>query len=272
MKIMVSKSWFVSMDYSGYPQDGIFTIAALIFDSSSKILIDNRINEVKSKYNLPDHVEIHAKELFHKKSRDFSSLAINERISLAKDVLNILNDIDPSPIIVAVVGWGPFRTSRYDYVLDAWYVALEYLMERVAIAFNKSGSVDSTLTIFMDESSYTNDKMIEWITKNVILRGKYLSKWSVSSRIVPKPIFVNSKKETDIQLVDLVAYVIRRKVWSSKDSKKRFIMGEDLEPLYKIIEPYIDRCRDGRIEGCGIKEFRINDVRSYSRDFNGSWI
>lgn len=249
------------MDYSGYPQDGIFTIAALIFDSSSKTLIDDKINEIKSRYNLPDHVEIHAKELFHNKSRHFSSLAIDERISLAKDVLNILNDIDPPPIIVAVVGWGPFRSRGYDYVLDAWYVALEYLMERVAIAFDKFGSVDSTLTIFMDESSYTNDKMIGWITKDVILRGKYLSKWSVSSRIVPKPIFVNSKKEADIQLVDLVAYVIRRKAWSFKDPKKCFIMGRDLEPLYRTIEPYIDRCRDRRIEGCGIKEFGINDVQ-----------
>ena len=238
--------WFAVIDSSGQPSDKLFVITALLLKEEHILRVRREIDRVKLKHNLGSDVEIHAKELFHGKGFFSEIRDLDERITIAKDVLAILDKLQPLPRIVTALGIGPF-IEEY----EALRTGLTYLLERVAIAFDKLSGKNELLVILIDESTYKRDKVTSLLINNVVSKGDYASKWPVSRRIISRPIFMDSRREAAIQLVDLIAYIIRR-----VHSNKRTIAGRDLGPLYATIERYLDRCRDGRIEGCGIKFFK----------------
>jgi len=151
---------------------------------------------------------------------------LDTRIKIANDVLNTLSKLRPQPRIVTVLGIAPF-IEEY----EALRTGFTYLLERIAITFDKVSDKDGLLVILIDESTYKRDRTTSLLVDSIVSRGDYASKWPVSRRIISRPIFVNSKREAVVQLVDLIAYIIRR-----VHSSRKVLAGRDLGPLYAIVE------------------------------------
>ena len=238
----------MGIDESGQPSDDVFVIAGVLLGESSMHLLKRIIDEVKARHGVPPDAELHAKDIVHGKGaysglRDFSA-----RRRLLEDALSILSRLEA--VAVAVVGYGPAQSPERGLA-----IAFRYLLERGILAFNKVAGPHEHLFIVIDETYYRNDWARMRIVEAEVLEGFYTKRWPVIERVMSRPIFMPSQREPLLQLADLVAYTVRRAVALSRGPRRRDPLG--LLDLYSnYVEPVLDRCRDGRIRGCGLKEFR----------------
>jgi hypothetical protein len=78
----------------------------------------------------------------------------------------------------------------------------------------------------------------------------HTSRYSSASRIINKPLFLNSTDYIALQLSDLVAYTIFKKY--SENIKSGIF---DFEPYYTIVEKKFGRNRPGAVTAYGLKIF-----------------
>ncbi len=241
---------FFAIDESGKADSASyeepFVLAGVIVDESKIVDIRKELTKVKIEHNLDPSIEFHTSKIVHGKDY-FSSISdITKRASILEDFYKVLtNNVEK---VLAVY----YRNKTK----DRWKVeslAYKYLIERGIIAFDKIRHEDEMFIIVIDKVHYSYDTKVQAFLHNEVRNGIYTRSWGVTRLVVPVPIFMTSKECHILQLADLVAYTVRRSLY-----REPSVAGSmDFKHyMNEYIKPKIDRCRDGRIMGCGIKELK----------------
>lgn len=219
-----------------------FVLAGIIVDERSVHSIHVKLDTIKMKYGLPFMVEFHAKEIVHGK-RAFKNIRdMSLRAGILEDLYKVF--IDHVERAVAVFYYGDINDN-----VEAEIRAYRYLIERAIIAFDKVKTQEELLLIIIDQTHYKHDAKLSRLLFHEIRSGIYTSNWRVTQYVLPHPVFTDSKECKIIQLADLAAYTIRRRMFP-----RPRVGPMDFTRYYReYIEPKLDRCKNGRVAGCGLK-------------------
>ena len=222
----------------------VLLVAAVVFREEYIQEVGITLVDVKREFGLPVEAEIHTSDIVHGKGYFSDLRSFSEREDLLDKVFKIMKLINP--IIVAV--W-----VETDISIDRRRLAApiyEVLLERIILAFIKLTRKNEHLMLVIDETNYRNDWITDRIVEEKLSKGAYLSRWPEARKMIPRPLFLNSSTFPPLQLSDLAAYTVRRVVVEGKPK----VGGVNLGRLYhEYLEPLLDRCKDGRIWGCGLK-------------------
>ncbi|AMH95432.1 hypothetical protein AR505_1717 [methanogenic archaeon ISO4-H5] len=246
------------MDESGKPNyndtENEYVIAAITIHESEYKHVEDELSKVKHRY-FPDmdprDVEIHATDIISRKGL-FNKMDVATRLQLLKDVLNTLENID-STVNCTVIR----KDLLKGRVSDVDNVAYKFLFERLCmthIKLNKkltrNGSDPQFGILFMDSIQPKFDEKIKSRVRNMITEG---TEHIVNDYIIEDVVFVDSRYRAMSQLVDCIAYVMRRYhrltfLNSGNDSELSFYRD-----CFDIIRPHIRKGPNGRMKGAGLK-------------------
>lgn len=234
----------------------LFVQAAFIINEDQWQFVDNEVNNLKTNFfpNLkPEDIELHAYEITSQK-RVYRTLGQAKSLSLLEDIFDLIGTIDCTLIGIVVD-----KTRCFAYVdIDLWSHRL--LFERLCKYLEKANSkrinaglppeyglllIDSVQTVF--------DNAVRRKYKRFFSHGTY---YLQNSYLIEDPLFVNSYYRNMSQLVDNVAYCLRRHFESrSLPSSQRTVIDDVVKEGLQSIKPRFDTCASGKIMGCGIKIF-----------------
>ena len=219
-----------------------FVLAGIIVDEYSVQNIRVELDHIKRKHFLPYMIEFHTKEIVHGKGAFEEIRNMNVRARILEDLYNVFTNHVKSA--VAVYYYGDIKDR-----VEAEIRAYRYLLERTIMAFDKVKTPEEILLVIIDQTHYKHDAKLSRLLFHEIRKGIYTSSWKATQYVMPHPVFTDSKECKIIQLADLAAYTIRRKMFP------RPVVGPmDFTRYYRAyVEPKLDRCRDGRVIGCGLK-------------------
>lgn len=219
-----------------------FVLSGIIVDETNVDNIRRELSSVRVKYGLDPATEFHSKQIVHGKGAFSHIRDMRERASILEDIYRIL--INYINKIISVY----YRGGIDDPIL-AESRAYQYLIERGIIAFDKIRENNEILVIIIDSIHYKQDDAIRRLLHHEIRNGIYTSSWNVSRLVLQEPLFMTSRDCQILQLADLAAYTIRRGMY-----QKPIVGPMNFKHyLNNYITPKLDRCRDGRIHGCGLK-------------------
>lgn len=177
------------VDESGKPSGsvrGLFVIAGLLFPEEETLKVRPLLAEIRRRFGLDPDTEFHTRDIVHGK-RAFSGLReMSKRRSLIEELYNVLPHL--RPLVIAVIGTNP--ALDYNEALRRGY---RYLVERALIAFDKISSDKEIMLIIVDRITYREDTLLAEHIQNEIAEGIFVSRWPVSKRVVPRPLFIDSK-------------------------------------------------------------------------------
>lgn len=242
--------YFVYIDESGKPtrkESTPFVVAAFIIREKELNGVELEVTKLRLKYLGYEgvHAEIHGKEIVHGKGF-YSKTEMSVREKFLRDLYSLIGG-SPATLIASVVkkeGWGLSEREAREAIER---VAYQYLLERVTLFFDKI-NCDERVLLIIDEVDIKHDVSIRDRIRSEIREGLFTSRRKSAKKIIKTPLFAPSVEHVGLQLADLVAYAVF-KIYSSNPRSAIF----DFNVYFKLIEDRFDRCRDGRLEGCGIK-------------------
>lgn len=242
------------IDESGKPtkkERSPFVLAALIVRDSELNRIRKEVNRIKLKYGLDPDVEIHARDIVHGK-RGFKNVDMRVRKSLLDDVFNLLKSLDITLISTVILKKRIVGSPKPDSIVREEVEAkcYELLVERLVLFLEKK-AVDDWLLMVIDETYTKHDLSIRRNIERVVQHGFFASRWPASRRVFMQPLFVPSKLYEPLQLADIIAYTVFKKY-----SKPRSAIFDFNKYFQQILDKF-SKCRDGRIFGCGIKDYTM---------------
>lgn len=180
-------------------------------------------------------VELHGSPMFSGNGKFWRSQPKEARIQAIKDVLAVLANSHPgNRIFAVVVEKDAAAENPMQYAFEQLATRFDYYLGRIGyrqkdrqtgmILFDKSAH---EITIQSAAAMYRNEG----------------HQWGQLKYFAEVPAFIDSRSSRLIQLADIVAYAINRK------------MARNDEEFYKIIESRFDSA-DGKIHGLHIKEAR----------------
>ena len=177
-------------------------------------------------------------------------MSLEKRLAIFTDIMTIISEIDCSISTILI------RKDRIkSKILEIDIFALELLFERlcyyhnVANGENRMEGRDEQYGILMIDSVNSKyDNKIRIKVRSLFENG---TKYEKNRYLIEDPIFVDSSYRHLSQLVDCVAYCIRRNFrMAEADERER----ETFEVFFKMIEPKL--LKNGfRSEGYGLKIF-----------------
>lgn len=212
-----------------------YVLASLTINESAWKDVDSRVRGLKQKY-FPharyDEVEIHATDIFNHKGA-FKNMSLEKRLAIFADVMTIISEVDCS-ISAILIRKDELRSKTLE--IDAY--ALELLFERlchyhnVANGENRMGGKDEQYGILMiDSVNPKYDNKVRVKVRSLFENG---TKYEKNLYLIEDPIFVDSSYRHLSQLVDCVAYCIRRNFRKAEaDERER----KTFEEFFKMIEP-----------------------------------
>ncbi len=240
------------IDESGKPtkkEKTPFVLAALIVKDRELNRVRREVSSIRTKYNLDPSIEFHARDIVHGK-RGFFRIDMNTRKRILDDLINVIKNLDVTLIASVVrkrkILIDPIPDSEVRSRIES--IGYELLVERLILFLEKQG-IDEWMMLVIDETDFRHDISIRRSIENVVTQGFYASRWPASQRVFPQPIFAPSKNYDTLQLADIVAYTVF-KIYS-----KPISAVFDFRDYFRLLERKFDRCRDGRIFGCGIKDY-----------------
>jgi len=108
------------------------------------------------------------------------------------------------------------------------------------------------MLLVIDETYSRHDINIRRNIERTVTQGFYASRWPASKRVFCQPLFAPSREYEGLQLADIVAYTVF-KIYSDKPKSAIF----DFKEYFEEIKDKFDKCKDGRIIGCGIKDYTV---------------
>ena len=245
------------LDSSGRPNfddKENFVLASMITNERHWQYIDNGVRRIKLRHfpNLPDsEVEIHAKDMQNREGV-FKGLSWSKIYSVLGDVFDFIADKSTEICIIAVVIDKVKLRKGKDIDIETW--AYRLLFERINKFVERQKHI-------MTEAQYQPEYGImitdsEGVKKDQKLRGKLLGmsrKGTLYSRLdvlIEDLLFTDSKWRNLSQLVDCVAYCIRKQYRTNSRSFHTFYW----QSYYKRIETKFDNPRDSYF-GYGLKIF-----------------
>ncbi len=243
------------VDSSGRPtfeDSENFVLASVITQESNWQYIDNGVKKIKIKHfpSLPDDdVEIHAKDMI-KHQRVFTSLTPKECYAVFTDVFDFIADKDTNVTIIAVL---IDKSKLYrDRDIETWAYRLLFerinkFIERRNNELLKAQFSREYGILIMDSEGTTKDNNLR---RKLFLMLRQGTLYSQLGCLIEDPLFTDSKWRNLSQLVDCVAYCIRKKYRTNTPSDFTTLW----EGYYTKIESKFDTV-SGNYLGYGLKIF-----------------
>ncbi|NLL95104.1 MAG: DUF3800 domain-containing protein [Thermoplasmatales archaeon] len=243
------------IDESGQPdflhQEQEFVLVSLTIEETFWKNIDDRVNAIKRNY-FPDRderdVEFHAMDFFNRHG-PFRYIGLETRLEIFREVLKLVAESDC--VIIAVL---VRKDELTDEDLDVVSLAFEPLfdslclhMERVNCTAKENGKEEHGCILVLDSVSRNYDDKVRTVIKTLLKNGTEQNK---NEYLIEDPFFVDSRHRNMIQLVDCVAYCIRRKFRKAVASPAS---QETFEEFFSIIEPKFLEV-EGDAIGYGLKK------------------
>lgn len=229
------------IDESGKPNrtdpESEYVLASLTINESVWKEIDSRVRGLKQKYfPMEDYynIEIHATDIFNHRGA-FKNMALEKRLRIFRDVMTIVSEIDCS--ISAVIVRKDFIKSD-GFEIDIF--AMEMIFERLCYFLNVAngnnrlyGNDEEYAIIMIDSVDKKYDNKIRMKIRSLFDNG---TRYEKNKYLIEDPIFVDSSYRHMSQIVDCIAYCIRRNFRAKEaDEKER----ETFDSFFRIIEPKI---------------------------------
>lgn len=238
------------IDESGKPErtdaEDEFVLAALSINESEWKRIDEKMTELKQNY-FPDadpaSVEFHTTDIISHKGA-FKGMSTATRLKIVEDLVNVVSGTEC--LISAVI---IKKDELKNPELDIGMLAMKLLFDRLCLFHDHMNSAkkegDEEYGILLIDS--VNEKYDNKMRIKVREMCKSETRRIKNRYLIEDPIFVDSKYRHLSQLVDCVAYCIRRKYRNKQSNPKS---KELFEKLYPLIEKKVCNCKR-----CGIKTF-----------------
>lgn len=243
------------IDESGKPErtnsEPDYILASLTVNEVSWRDADEKVRALKGKY-FPDaswdEVEIHAKEIFNHKG-PFKNMGLAKRLAIFEEALAIVSELDCTISAVLV------RKDELEDGADVESIAVELLFERLCRIYElsndesrMSGMEDECAILLIDSVNTRSDNRIRLMFRHLAEDGPGHTR---NRYLVEDPVFVDSSYRHLLQLVDCVAYCIRRFYRRAEvDEAER----ETFESFFRIIEPRLLE-GDSGWEGYGLRTY-----------------
>lgn len=229
-----------------------YVLASLTINESAWKDVDGRVRGLKQKYfpnSIHDDIEIHATDIFNHK-RAFKNMSLEKRLAVFADVMTIVSEIDCSLSAILIR-----KDELKSKTLEIDTYTLELLFERLcyyhsmANGENRMKGKDEQYGILMIDSVNSKyDNKVRTKIRSLFENG---TKYVKNRYLIEDPIFVDSSYRHLSQLVDCVAYCIRRNFRKVEaDERER----ETFEAFFKMIEPKLLK-NESKSEGYGLKIF-----------------
>jgi hypothetical protein len=189
----------------------VFLLAAMILPESKWFSLEELFLNTAKKYfgdPLPTPFEIQAKDL--KSGRGvFKNLTLAQQLSFRDDMLKLLLDNKIAVIYMRIIKskFSAFCDEQYGpgIKVNPYIMALPFVCMEVDHYLQQSGSDQLGMFIF-DEQKETLDDA-ERSLRTLRLDSRSILK---TTNIIEKGFFIDSSKSFALQLVDIVAYYIRK--------------------------------------------------------------
>ncbi len=237
------------------PED--YVLSAIIVNESNWSVVENKVKEIKLKFfpNIPDtDVEFHAKDM-ENNSGIYSKMKHDKILEIFESLYGLFrNDDDsdfPVNLISVVVQKRGLKKTNLD--IEAW--AHRLIFERLNLFIKKrnqlavmNGKYVEYGLMIEDTEGIKKDKK-RWNKFRVMLTDGTL--YSKLEYLIEDPFFTDSKWRNLSQLVDCVAYCVRRKYKSNQSQAKKIVWDK----YFEYISHKFDKSEKGSYEGYGIKIF-----------------
>ena len=247
--------YLIYMDSSGSPlmkEKENYVLSGIIVNETNWTYIDNKVTDIKIKHfpNMePDKIEIHAKDMVNR-DNNFKSLTYAQIFDVFTDVYNLLGDINSNLKIISVLIQKdriyPTKSKYFDTEEWGHRLIIERI-EKYLEKINKSSSTDQYGVIIEDTVSPKYDERTRNKVHNIMADGTLYSKINY---LIEDPLFTDSKWRNLSQLVDCVAYCVRREFMYNQAPAKKQIWDN----YFKIISANFDS-NNGNYNGYGLKIF-----------------
>jgi len=247
------------IDASGRPskvdkQEKNFALASLIAHEQQWQYIDNKVREIKIKHFPrlnPEDIELHAKDILNRKGV-FKRLDWDEIYAIFDDVFAFISDADTDICIIAVVILKERMFRGKD--IEKW--AYRLLVERINTFLDKNNETRILASMapefgimIIDSCGFKRDARLRKKITGMLKSGTH---YSDLKYLIEDPLFTDSKWRILSQLVDCVAYAIRKHF---RNPPKPSFHDKNWEKYFKLINNKFDTDESGRIDGCGLKVF-----------------
>lgn len=247
------------LDESGRPtknttQEKYFVLATLIINEQKWQYIDNKVNQIKTKHFPklpPEDIELHAKDMLNRHGI-FNGLNWDQIYAIFDDIFDFLSDEQTDVCTIAIV----INKERMYQGKDIEKWAYRFTVERINKFLEKNNEISISNGIppqfgimIIDSCGFKPDEKLREKIAEMLRNGTY---YSDLKYLIEDPLFTNSQWRNLSQMVDCVAYAVRKKFRNSTEpsfhDKKWF-------KYYEQIFCKFDKNEDGKVMGCGVKVF-----------------
>jgi len=247
------------IDASGRPtkkdtQTRSFVLASLIAHELQWQYIDNKVRGIKLKHFprlAPEEIELHAREMLNREGV-FKRLNWDEIYAIFDDIFNFLSDDETEICIIAVVILKEKMYNGKD--IERW--AYRLLVERVNRFLEKnnekiilSGGAPQYGIMIIDSCGYKRDARLRKKMTEMLKKGTY---YSDLKYLIEDPLFTDSKWRNLSQLIDCIAYAVRKHF---RNPPRPSFHDKNWERYFRKIYDKLDTDENGKVEGCGLKIF-----------------
>ena len=221
-------------------------------------------NEIRSMINQYfNHVEeLRASEMFNYKESYRVSLPYdyNDRIKRIDEfVVKILNEMIEKNVHVIISVLNNINYISKSHPLETkqtmQFKTFIHLIERVQLFLNKQNDHGWLIMDIGGQDRELKSAYAGLISKHYALTGSFVK----ITRILDTIAFADSTTSYGVQIADLISYLYHQ--WLKHENNYKMVSILRRYPSYlekwigMIKNGLIDKCPDGRIEGCGIKIF-----------------
>jgi hypothetical protein len=250
------------LDSSGrpdYDDKENYVLTSIITQESQWQYIDNKVKEIKLKHfpNLPDtDVEIHAKDMLNRDGL-FNGMKWEEIYAIFGDVFNFIADDGTQISILAVLIEKSRLRKKIDIELWAYRLLFERInrfLERQNVKLIQAQLAHQFGILITDSTGLKQDQTLRTKLYGMLKGGTLYSKLNY---LIEDPLFTDSKWRNLSQLVDCVAYCIRkqfRKTNVEYNPDMQWDHNKHWQTYYKRMEIKFDNPH-GSYYGYGLKIF-----------------
>lgn len=219
-----------------------FVLCGLIIDEENLFLIEEKVKNLKTNYNL-----VNLKELKSEKIEKQIKLKISE------EIFNLLSE-NKSVVLSTILG--SITLQDIKNIENNYFTALTFMIERFFLRLIKEKEKGMIIhdSIEKKAENALRKKLHKFITSEELLMG-IKSRGKFISSIYPSVFFSNDEHCEILQITDLIATALSSAVWKCFENTSN-ISTEQL-PEYnnylRIYWPLFDRSSEGKVDGWGIK-------------------
>lgn len=227
-----------------------FVYAALCIHENQWQIVDNKVQSIKLKHFPdidPDNIELHAKDIVSGNKHYKGNLLY--RMEILSDVYNLISEIDCC-LFASIIDKRKINGNNFD--VNHW--SMKLLFERLCKYLDKTNRMHiengepTECALLLVES--VNNKFDQKVRKRLLPWIRNGTEFRRNNHIIEDPLFVTSSYRSLSQLVDCVAYCVRRYYRGSDVS-----IDEYNRQFFALIHNKFDKDIFGKINNAGIKIF-----------------